>query len=60
MGKRILSAGAGLSNRKPEEVVSTDIKTYEAGGFKLAIAQAEVTDLVQLTEHLEPLTQSAR
>jgi manganese-dependent inorganic pyrophosphatase len=57
-GKAILSAGAGLSNRKPEEVVSTDIKTYEAGGFRLAIAQAEVTDLVQLSEHLEPLTQA--
>ena len=57
-GKSVLSAGAGLSNRKPEEVVSTDIKTYEAGGFRLAIAQAEVTDLVQLAEHLEPLTQA--
>ncbi len=54
-GKAVLAAGAGLSNRKPEEVVSTDIKTYDAGGFKLAIAQAEVTDLVQLSDHLEPL-----
>jgi len=57
-GKAILSAGAGLSNRKPEEIVSTDIKHYEAGGFKFAIAQAEVTDLLQLTEHLVPLTKS--
>ena len=57
-GKAVLSAGAGLSNRKPEEVVSTDIKAYEAGGFKLAIAQAEVTDLLQLSEHLEPLTKA--
>ena len=57
-GKAILSAGAGLSNRKPEEVVSNDVKAYEAGGFKLAIAQAEVTDLLQLTEHLDPLTRA--
>jgi manganese-dependent inorganic pyrophosphatase len=57
-GKAVLSAGAGLSNRKPDEVVSTDIKTYEAGGFRLAIAQAEVTDLMQLSEHLEPLTRA--
>lgn len=57
-GRAVLSAGAGLSNRKPEEVVSTDIKTYEAGGFRLAIAQAEVTDLMQLSEYLEPLTQA--
>lgn len=55
-GKAILSAGAGLSNRKPEEVVSTDIKPFEGGGFKFAVAQAEVTDLMQLTEHLAPLT----
>ncbi len=57
-GHALLSAGAGLSNRKPAEIVSNDIKIYEAGGFKLAIAQAEVTDLMQLSEHLEPLTQA--
>jgi len=57
-GKAVLSAGAGLSNRTPEEIVSNDIKLYEAGGFKLAIAQAEVTDLVQLSEHLAPLTKA--
>lgn len=57
-GKAVLSAGAGLSNRKPEEIVSNDIKLYEAGGFKLAIAQAEVTDLLQLSEHLAPLTKA--
>ena len=57
-GKAVLSAGAGLSNRKPEEVVSTDIKAFEAGGFKFAVAQAEVTDLLQLREHLEPLTKA--
>ncbi len=54
-GKAVLSAGAGLSNRKPEEIVSTDIKPFEGGGFKFAVAQAEVTDILQLTEHLAPL-----
>ncbi len=29
-GKGLLSAGAGLSNRKPEETVSTDIKSFES------------------------------
>ena len=57
-GKAVLSAGAGLSNKKPEEIVSTDIKPYEAGGFKFAIAQAEVTDLLQLAEHLGPITKA--
>jgi len=57
-GKAVLSAGAGLSNRKPEEVVSTDIKPFEAGGFKFAVAQAEVTDIMQLAEHLTSLTEA--
>ncbi|HJS20038.1 MAG TPA: DHHA2 domain-containing protein [Anaerolineales bacterium] len=57
-GKAVLSAGAGLSNRKPEEVVSTDIKSYETGGFNFAIAQAEVTDLLPLPEHLDPLSKA--
>ena len=57
-GKAILSAGAGLTNRTPEEIVSNDIKPYESGGFHFAIAQAEVTDLLQISEHLEPLTRA--
>ncbi|MFN8433586.1 MAG: DHH family phosphoesterase [Anaerolineales bacterium] len=57
-GKAVLSAGAGLSNRKPEEVVSTDIKPFEGGGFKFAVAQAEVTDIMQLSDHLSPLTKA--
>lgn len=54
-GKAVLSAGAGLSNRDPKEIVSTDIKSFEGGGFKFAVAQVEVTDILQLTEHLNPL-----
>ena len=57
-GKGLLAAGAGLSNRKPEETVSTDIKSFESNGFKFAVAQAEVTDILQLAEHLESLTQA--
>jgi manganese-dependent inorganic pyrophosphatase len=54
-GKAVLSAGAGLSNRDAKDVVSTDIKPFEGGGFKFAVAQVEVTDIMQLTDHLEPL-----
>jgi len=54
-GKQVVAAGAGLASRKPEEVVNTDLKIYEAGGYRFAVAQAEVTDLLQLTEHLEAL-----
>lgn len=54
-GKQVLDAGAGLTSRSPDEVVSTDLKVYEADSYRFAIAQAEVTDLVQLTEHLDTL-----
>ena len=57
-GKAILSAGAGLSNRDPNDVVSNDIKPFEVGGFKFAIAQVEVTDLMQIGDHLGPLTKA--
>lgn len=54
-GQKVLRAGAGLSTRDPQEIVGTDLKLYEAGGFQFAISQAEVTDLQQLDEHLEAL-----
>ena len=54
-GKAVLNSGAGLSNRDAKDVVSTDIKPFEAGGYKFAVAQAEVTDILQLTDHLVPL-----
>jgi manganese-dependent inorganic pyrophosphatase len=57
-GKALLSAGAGLTNRNPDEVVSTDIKHFEAGGFRFEVAQAEVTDILQLSDHLTPLTEA--
>jgi manganese-dependent inorganic pyrophosphatase len=54
-GKQVLDAGAGLTSRDPDEVVNTDLKVYEADSYRFAIAQAEVTDLVQLSEHLDKL-----
>lgn len=55
-GEQVVRSGAGISTREPEDIVSTDLKTYEAGGFKFAIAQVEVTNLQQLEDHLEPIT----
>jgi manganese-dependent inorganic pyrophosphatase len=57
-GKQILEAGAGLSTRDPSEIVRADLKTYEAGNFKFSISQAEVTNLLQLKDHLKPLTEA--
>lgn len=54
-GEQVLKAGSGLANRDPKEIVSSDIKTYQAGGMNFAIAQVEVTDLIQLKEHQQAL-----
>jgi len=59
-GKKVLEAGAGLASREPDEVVSTDLKAYEAGDYRFAISQAEVTDLLQLTEHKKALNASLK
>jgi manganese-dependent inorganic pyrophosphatase len=57
-GEQLLRSGSGLSSRAPKDIVSSDLKLYEAGGQRFAIAQVEVTDLLQLDEHLEELRQS--
>ncbi|MBW6467022.1 MAG: DHH family phosphoesterase [Brevefilum sp.] len=57
-GQRVLTAGTGLASRDPMDVVTTDMKKYETGSMRFAIAQAEVSDLYELNEHLEPLRQA--
>lgn len=54
-GEQVLRAGAGFETRSANDIVSTDLKLYDAGGYNFAIAQAEVTDLLQLDEHLSDL-----
>ncbi len=57
-GNRVLGASAGLSNREPKDVVTSDLKFYNAGNFYFAIAQAEVTDLHEVEEYVESLHMS--
>ncbi len=54
-GQQVLRAGSGLATRDPQDVVSTDLKLYETEELSFAIAQVEVTDLLQLDEHLQAL-----
>ncbi|MFH2102671.1 MAG: DHHA2 domain-containing protein [Chloroflexota bacterium] len=51
-GDQVLLASAGMSSRQPEEIITSDLKAYEASSFRFAIAQVEVTDLVQMVESL--------
>src|SRR4030043_216662 len=52
-GKAIIQAGAGLESRDAIDIVTSDLKLYQAGGFNFAIAQAEVTNQVQLADNFE-------
>jgi manganese-dependent inorganic pyrophosphatase len=54
-GEQLLQAGAGLEARDPADIVSSDLKTYEAGGFRFAVAQVEVTNLLQVDDNLKAL-----
>lgn len=54
-GEKVLSAGTGLSSRDPMDVVTTDMKKYDTETLRFAIAQAEVSDLYELNEYIEPL-----
>lgn len=54
-GSQLLQAGSGLTTRKSKDIVGSDLKTYEADDFNFAIAQVEVTDLLQLEEHKDAL-----
>jgi manganese-dependent inorganic pyrophosphatase len=55
-GKAIIQAGAGLESRDGMQIVTSDLKIYQAGGFNFAIAQAEVTNQLQLTDNLSRVT----
>jgi manganese-dependent inorganic pyrophosphatase len=57
-GKAIIQAGVGLESRDAMDIVTSDLKLYKAGGFNFAIAQAEVTNQMQLTDNLERVSKA--
>jgi manganese-dependent inorganic pyrophosphatase len=57
-GREIIHAGAGLESRDALDIVTSDLKLYQAEGFNFAIAQAEVTNQVQLSDNLERVTEA--
>ena len=54
-GKQLLDASAGLITRDAWEVINTDLKLYEATDFKFAVAQVEVTNMLQFEENAKGL-----
>ncbi len=59
-GEKVLAASSGLGTREPTDVVSSDMKVYNAGGYHFAIAQAEVSELYEVSERLEVLTKALK
>lgn len=57
-GEKVISSGTGLGTRTPEEIVSADLKLYEAAGMNFGVAQVEVTSLVELDEHRKELLEA--
>ena len=57
-GQKVVASGSGLGSRAPREVVTTDMKIYRAGTCQFAIAQAEVSDLHEITERLADLNRA--
>ncbi len=49
-GDEVLAAGASLSARPADEIVSSDTKFYEVGPNKVGITQVEITDLNELED----------
>jgi manganese-dependent inorganic pyrophosphatase len=54
-GRQVLDAGAGLATRDPWQVVTGDLKIYDAEGKHFGIAQVEVTDLVEMGDQMDEL-----
>jgi manganese-dependent inorganic pyrophosphatase len=57
-GQQVLKAGTGLAARDPQAVVNGDLKIYSAGEVRFGVSQVEVTDLLELRDHLDALAQA--
>jgi manganese-dependent inorganic pyrophosphatase len=59
-GKDVLKAGADISTREPEDIVTADMKTYQSADMEFSISQAEVTDLMQVDKLLPSLREALK
>lgn len=54
-GHKVVTAGAGLQTRPADEVVRTDLKIYQQDPYNFAIAQVEVSGMVEVGEYIPEL-----
>jgi manganese-dependent inorganic pyrophosphatase len=57
-GTKLLTAGSGLAARTAAEVINGDMKLYNAGKYHFAISQAEVSDLMEVEDHIPALNEA--
>jgi manganese-dependent inorganic pyrophosphatase len=58
LGAELLAAGAGLGQRPADQVIGADLKTYQQGTIRFAIAQVEVPGFAELEERVDELRQA--
>ena len=58
LGTELLAAGAGLGQRPADQVLRADLKTYQQGAIRFAIAQVEVPGFAELEERVGELRQA--
>ncbi len=58
LGEALLAASAGLGSRPADEIINTDIKFYDESGFKVGIAQVEVSSFSELAGRLEDIREA--
>jgi manganese-dependent inorganic pyrophosphatase len=54
-GEKVLNVGTGLATRDPKDVVQGDLKIYDTSKGRFGVAQVEVTDLVRISDQINPL-----
>jgi manganese-dependent inorganic pyrophosphatase len=59
-GDELLRAGADLSGRSAQDLVSQDFKGYESGLVKFGVSQVEVTSFHPVTERLDEVRAALR
>jgi manganese-dependent inorganic pyrophosphatase len=59
-GEELLIAGADLSGRSAQDLVTADFKAFEAGKFKFGVSQIEVTSFSSVSERLGDIRAALR
>jgi manganese-dependent inorganic pyrophosphatase len=58
LGAELLTASPGLGQRPADQVVRADLKTYQQGAIRFAIAQVEVPGFAEVEERVGELRQA--